>query len=67
MKMTIKVSLDAEKSLGFGVTIQHCGKYQLINCDMMQPGQWWECSECEQPILLVTESGWFEVGNRILI
>lgn len=65
MKHTVKVSLDENKSLGFGSLIKHCGKVQPINYHGIEVGEWWECVECGQPILLVTESGWFEVGKQL--
>jgi len=65
MKRAIKVSLDSDKSLGFGALIQHCGKLQPINYHAIEPGEWWECVECRQPIVLVTESGWYVVGDKL--
>lgn len=63
--MNKKILLDDDKSLGFGVLINHCNKLQPINYHSVEPGEWWECAVCNKPIVLVTQQGWYEVGNKI--
>lgn len=61
----VRVRLDDDKSLGFGTLIKHCGVAQQVNYHAMEPGNWWECAKCNKPVLLVTETGWYEVGNKL--
>lgn len=63
--MIKRLYLDENNSVGFGSMIYHCGKYQPINYHALEPGEWWECVNCHKPLVLVTEAGWFVIGEKI--
>lgn len=65
-KVTTRISLDSSNSLGLGVLITCCGKRQPIHRYELEPGQWWECIECEKPLVLRNMEGdLYFIGEKV--
>jgi hypothetical protein len=65
MKTTKRVSLNADVSIGYGYLLHCCNKHQPVHINEMDIGDRWECVECEKPLLLRTQLGFYVVGANI--
>jgi hypothetical protein len=65
--ITKRVSLSADKSMGYGHLVMCCGKRQPVHIDQLNSGDWWSCMYCEKPLIIRIEDTWYIVGDNITI
>lgn len=55
MQRTVKVKLDNYQD--WATRIRCCGKDKWFNSSEMEPGNMWECGDCNKLILVVSQDG----------
>lgn len=55
--MKKSISLDVDKSLGYGNLLYCCKKYQPVHVDELEPNDHWDCLYCNKPLLLKSSAG----------